>query len=70
MTAIYFIPTDGLHQLESVLQLVQAQGVQPLPRGHLLRQHRPRLGRHLLGESDIECGVIETAPFLRGMILI
>ena len=55
MIAIYFIPTDGLHQLESVLQLVQAQGVQPLPRGHLLRQHRPRLGRHLLGKSDIDC---------------
>ena len=55
MIAIYFIPTDGLHQLESVLQLVQAQGVQPLPRSHLLRQHRPRLGRHLLGKSDIEC---------------
>jgi hypothetical protein len=37
---------DGLHQLEPVLHRLQAGRGQPVQRSHLLRQHRPRLGRY------------------------
>ncbi len=51
---------DRLHQLEPVLHGLQAGRQEPLPRGHLLRQHRSRLGGHFPGKSQTR-GV---SPFL------
>lgn len=38
-----------MHQLESLLQRVRGDASEPLPGLGLLRQHRIRMGRHLLG---------------------
>lgn len=40
-----------VHQLESILHGLPAGRAQPVPGRHLVRQHRPRVGRHISRES-------------------